>query len=77
MLPRMIAAEVYRGSSYGPKHPLAIPRVSLVVDMVHALGWVDDSSYVTGPVATPAQLTRFHDPDYVRCLLYTSDAADE
>lgn len=66
--PRMIAAEIYRGSSYGPKHPLAIPRVSLVVDMVHAMGWVDGDNYLTGPVATPAQLARFHDPDYIAAV---------
>ncbi|MCC9622597.1 acetoin utilization protein AcuC [Thalassospira sp. MA62] len=65
----MIAAEIYRGSSYGPKHPLAIPRVSLVVDMVHALGWVDDKTYITGPVATPAQLARFHSPDYIAAVM--------
>ena len=66
--PRMIASEIYRGSSYGPKHPLSIPRVSLVVDMVHALGWVDDQTYLTGPIATPAQLARFHDPDYIAAV---------
>ena len=66
--PRMIAAEIYRGSSYGPKHPLAIPRVSLVVDMVHAMGWVDGDNYLTGPVATPAQLARFHDPEYIAAV---------
>ncbi|MDP2698212.1 acetoin utilization protein AcuC [Thalassospira sp.] len=66
--PRMIAAEIYRGSSYGPKHPLAIPRVSLVVDMVHALGWVNDQTYLTGPVATPDQLARFHDRDYIAAV---------
>ncbi|MEQ8392641.1 MAG: acetoin utilization protein AcuC [Thalassospira sp.] len=67
--PRMIAAEIYRGSSYGPKHPLAIPRVSLVVDMVHAMGWVDDDTYLTGPVATTDQLARFHDPDYINAVI--------
>jgi acetoin utilization deacetylase AcuC-like enzyme len=67
--PRMIAAEIYRGSSYGPKHPLGIPRVSLVVDMVHALGWVDATNYVVGPVATPLQLARFHAPDYIAAVM--------
>ncbi|HBN47878.1 MAG TPA: acetoin utilization protein AcuC, partial [Thalassospira sp.] len=66
--PRMIAAEIYRGSSYGPKHPLSIPRVSLVVDMVHAMGWVDGENSLAGPVATPAQLARFHDPDYIAAV---------
>ncbi|OSQ41715.1 acetoin utilization protein AcuC [Thalassospira sp. MCCC 1A01428] len=67
--PRMIAAEIYRGSSYGPKHPLGIPRVSLVVDMVHALGWVNADNYVVGPLATPAQLARFHAPDYIAAVM--------
>lgn len=65
----MIAAEIYRGSSYGPKHPLSIPRVSLVVDMVHAMGWVDETTYQNGPMATPEQLARFHDPDYVAAVI--------
>jgi acetoin utilization protein AcuC len=67
--PRMIAAEIYRGSSYGPKHPLAIPRVSLVVDMVHALGWVDPTNYVLGPIARPDRLARFHDRDYIDAVM--------
>src|SRR5690606_14253192 len=45
-----------------------IPRVSLVVDLVHAMGWVDGENYLTGPVATPAQLARFHDPEYIAAV---------
>lgn len=66
--PRLIASEIYRKSRYGAKHPLSIPRVSLAVDLIRALGWLDEARYVDGPVATPEQLIRFHAPDYVAAL---------
>jgi acetoin utilization protein AcuC len=67
--PRFIGSEIYRRSRYGGKHPLAIPRVSLVIDLARALGWLDDESYVESPVATPADLARFHAPDYVQAVI--------
>ncbi len=66
--PRLIASEIYRHSRYGGKHPLAIPRVSLAVDLCRALGWLPDETYLDAPVATPVQLARFHDPDYVAAV---------
>ncbi len=66
--PRLIASEIYRKSRYGGKHPLAIPRVSLAVDLCRALGWLPADRYIDSPVATVAQLTRFHDPDYVAAV---------
>lgn len=63
--PRLIASEIYRHSRYGGKHPLAIPRVSLAVDLCRALGWLPEGAYVDAPIATPEQLARFHDPDYI------------
>ena len=35
--PRLIGSEIYRRSSYGGRHPLAIPRVSLMLDLVRTL----------------------------------------
>ena len=66
--PRFIGSEIYRHSRYGGKHPLAIPRVSLAVDLCRALGWLPAAQYVDSPVATVDQLTRFHDPDYVAAV---------
>ncbi len=66
--PVLIGSEIYRGSSYGRNHPLSIPRVSLVLDLCRALGWVDEANYVDSPQATTAQLTRFHTPDYVAAV---------
>jgi acetoin utilization protein AcuC len=66
--PLLISSEIYRGSSYGPKHPLAIPRVSTAVDLIRALGWLDPARTIDSPMATVDQLTRFHTPDYVAAL---------
>jgi hypothetical protein len=37
MRPLLIGSEIYRGSTYGPKHPLAIPWVSTTLDLIRAL----------------------------------------
>ena len=66
--PVYIGSEIYRASTYGPKHPLAIPRVSTVTDLVRAMGWLDDAVFVQAPMASVAAVTRFHDPDYVAAL---------
>lgn len=63
--PKYIASEIYRYSTYGGTHPLSIPRVSTVTDLIHALGWIGDRQYHDSPVATAEQLARFHDPAYI------------
>lgn len=67
--PHLIGSEIYRKSRYGGKHPLSIPRVSLALDLIAALGWLDHERYHDGPVADPVALTRFHDPAYVDALM--------
>lgn len=66
--PLLIGSEIYRYSSYGPKHPLAIPRVSTAIDLSRAMGWLPDRQYVDSPTATPEQLARFHDPAYIAAV---------
>jgi acetoin utilization protein AcuC len=66
--PLLIGSEIYRKSTYGPKHPLAIPRVSTALDLIMALGWAEPSDIIDSPKATDAQLTRFHTPDYIAAL---------
>ncbi len=68
MTPLYIGSEIYRGSTYGPGHPLAIPRVSSTTDLIRAMGWLPDAQYVDAPIATVGQITRFHDPAYVAAL---------
>lgn len=65
---RFIGSEIYRRSRYGGKHPLAIPRVSLVIDLCRALGWLPEGAYLEAEPATAAALERFHDPAYVRAV---------
>ncbi len=66
--PLFIGSEVYRGSSYGRWHPLAVPRVPQVIDLCRALGWLPREVYRTSPQAKPAALTLYHTPDYVAAL---------
>jgi acetoin utilization protein AcuC len=66
--PLFIGGEIYRRSSYGGKHPLAVPRVSTVTDLCRALGWLPDRVYLEAPLAGIAALLRFHTPDYLDAL---------
>jgi acetoin utilization protein AcuC len=69
--PLYIGSEIYRGSTYGGKHPLAVPRVSSTTDLCRAMGWLPDAVFIDAPMATEAQVTRFHDPEYIAALRRT------
>lgn len=66
--PQFIGSEIYRSSTYGSKHPLAIPRVSTVIDLCRVLGWLSSENYRISPCAKPSALTMFHTPDYIAAL---------
>jgi len=68
MTPRFIGSEIYRHSSYGGWHPLRVPRVSTVMDLARALGWLPAAQFITSPRAKPAALVNWHGPDYVAAL---------
>lgn len=67
-VPVFIGSPIYRGSSYGSRHPLAIPRVSTVIDLCRALGWLGDDQYRNSPRARPAALHGFHTSRYIEAL---------
>ena len=67
-LPLFLGSEIYRGSSYGDWHPLRVPRVSTVMDLSRALGWLPRNQYRTSPRAKPQALTIWHTPEYVTAL---------
>ena len=67
-LPLFYGSEIYRGSSYGAKHPLRVPRVSTVMDLCRALGWLPKAQFRQSPRAKPAALTLWHSADYVAAL---------
>lgn len=66
--PLFICSEVYRATNQGSRHPLAIPRVALAMDICRALGWLDAGNFIESPRATPADLARFHDPAYIAAV---------
>ncbi|MEJ2436252.1 MAG: hypothetical protein P8Y53_25070, partial [Pseudolabrys sp.] len=48
----LIAAARYRRHSYGANHPLAIPRVSLTLDLIRAFGALSPEEELAGRKAT-------------------------
>lgn len=66
--PLFFGSEIYRGSSYGPWHPLRVTRVSTVMDLARAMGWLGSEQYRTSPRAKPQALTIWHTPEYAAAL---------
>lgn len=69
-----VASDFCRQPGFGKHHPLSIPRVSAVLELCGAMGWIDGRCMRTSRVATRAQLAGFHDAEYVEALR-ASDAA--
>lgn len=67
-LPVFLGSGIYRRSSYGLNHPLRVPRVSTVMDLSRALGWLPGHQFRTSPCAKPAALQTWHDPAYIAAL---------
>ncbi|MGR3641363.1 acetoin utilization protein AcuC [Alterinioella nitratireducens] len=66
--PLFLGSEIYRGSSYGVTHPLRVPRVSTVMDLTRALGWLPPAQYRASPRAKPGALEIWHTPAYLAAL---------
>lgn len=66
--PLFFGSEIYRGSSYGEKHPFRVPRVSTVMDLARALALFPAGSYRQSPRAKPAALRMWHSADYISAL---------
>jgi len=71
-----IGSPVSRRPAFGKLHPLAIPRVSAVMDLCAALGWLGDESFRESPEADVETLARFHDRRYIAALRH-ADAVQE
>ena len=67
--PLFLGSEIYRGSSYGAWHPLRVPRVSTVMDLARALGWLPRDRFRPSPRARPKALTAWHTAAYVDALI--------
>lgn len=64
----LIADDRYRAHRYAANHPLAIPRVSLTLDLIRAYDALSESEYLPSPQATVAQLQQFHTTDYIAAM---------
>ena len=73
---RFIGSEIYRDSTYGRNHPLAIPRVSLAIDLIRSLDWFPGDTYVDSPRADATYLEKFHTPEYVAEVIRTENEQD-
>ncbi len=74
--PVYIGSEIYRRSTYGASHPLAIPRVTTCTDLCRAMGWLPEDRFVTAPMAERAAVERFHEPAYIDAL-YRAEATQQ
>ncbi len=63
----LIASERYKELRYPQNHPLRVPRVSLMLSYLKALGF--DIDYVEGRNATIEELLLFHTKDYIDALI--------
>ena len=71
--PMFIGHEIFRHSTYGRWHPLRVPRVSTVMDLTRALGWLPSDQFITSPRAKPSALINWHTPDYISALQRVQD----
>lgn len=65
---RFIADERYRHHRYAANHPLAIPRVSLTLDLIEAFDAIDEGEYLPSLMASDEALAEFHTLDYIHAM---------
>jgi hypothetical protein len=53
--PHLIGSEIFRRTGQGSMHPLASPKVSAMIDLVRALGWLEEDIYIDSPKVTPTE----------------------
>lgn len=66
--PMLLTHPAFMAPAFGAHHPLSIVRQSAVIDLAHALGWLDPAQIETCPLATRDQLAAFHRADYLDAL---------
>lgn len=64
----MIAASRYRHHRYGNNHPLDIPRVSLMLDVIRSYGALHGEEYLESRRAMVSELAWFHTREYVAAM---------
>ncbi|MFN4319119.1 MAG: acetoin utilization protein AcuC [Aquificaceae bacterium] len=65
---RLIGSLAYRNLSYPKNHPLRIPRVSLLIELLRAMGLIEEEELVESLPAPTDKLLLFHREDYIKAL---------
>ncbi len=63
---KLIGSKKYKEYKYPNNHPLKIPRVSILLDFLEALGFND---FIEGQNASLEDLLSFHTKDYIEVLI--------
>lgn len=71
--PHFFGGEIYRRTGFGNNHPLAIPRVGLVLEICETLGWLDEN-YSESPRASVTELSRYHAPEYIEAVRLATES---
>ncbi|WP_457601054.1 acetoin utilization protein AcuC [Hydrogenivirga sp.] len=66
---KLIGSLKYRKLRYTKNHPLRIPRVSLLLEFLEAMGLIEEEEKVEGRDATIEELLLFHDEEYIKTLI--------
>ncbi len=64
----LIGSYRYRKLRYTNNHPLRIPRVSLLMEFLKAMGLLEKEELVEGREASPQELLLFHKEQYIKAL---------
>ncbi|PCJ50223.1 MAG: acetoin utilization protein AcuC [Gammaproteobacteria bacterium] len=72
--PFFITSNIYRKKSFGKLHPLSGERVSNVVDLCQAMGWLNQQDIVHSCPASFKTLTRYHHADYIQAIIDADEA---
>ncbi len=65
---KLIGSLAYKNLRYTKSHPLRIPRVSLLMELLKAMGLIEDEEIVESLPAHVDKLLLFHQEDYIRAL---------
>jgi acetoin utilization protein AcuC len=67
--PKLIGSLKYREFRYPENHPLRIPRVSLLLEFLEAMGLIEEEEREESRFATLEELLLFHTPEYLEALM--------
>ncbi|QWK20219.1 MAG: acetoin utilization protein AcuC [Hydrogenobacter thermophilus] len=65
---KLVGSLKYRDLRYTQNHPLRIPRVSLLIEFLKAMGLIEEQEIIQSREATKKELLLYHTEDYLRAL---------